>query len=246
MKKRLFLFALLLLSLTSVRAQKSDDLRIPLIGTDAPAFTAQTTNGELSFPSDYGRNWKILLSHPRDFTPVCSTELLELAQMQQDFSALGVKLAIISTDNLERHKLWKAALEEIAYKGNSPTEIKYALIDDHNFEISKKYGMLHSPVSTTEDVRGVFVIDGKNKVRAVYFYPMRIGRNMDEIKRMVVALQTSDQEENIGMATPANWSPGDDMMVTHYPYTQKELADNPELEKMYYNIGTFMWFKKSK
>ena len=106
--------------------------------------------------------------------------------------------------------------------------------------------MLHSPVSTTEDVRGVFVIDGKNKVRAVYFYPMRIGRNMDEIKRMVVALQTSDQEENIGMATPANWSPGDDMMVTHYPYTQKELADNPELEKMYYNIGTFMWFKKSK
>jgi peroxiredoxin (alkyl hydroperoxide reductase subunit C) len=243
MKKKIFLIAMLFLSLTTLQAQKNDDTKIPLIGSDAPAFTAQTTNGDLNFPSDYGSSWKILFSHPRDFTPVCSSELLELAQMQTDFSDLGVKLAIISTDNLEKHKQWKSALEDIAFQGNQPTKIKYAIIDDHTCSVSKKYGMLHTPVSTTEDVRGVFIIDSKNKVRAIYFYPMNVGRNMDEIKRTVVALQTADKEK---LATPANWDPGEDMLVPHYPYTKKELADNPELENMYYSVGSFMWYKKAK
>jgi peroxiredoxin 2/4 len=243
MKKKIFLIAMLFLSLSTIQAQKNNDSKIPLIGSEAPAFSAQTTNGDLNFPSDYGSNWKILFSHPRDFTPVCSSELLELSQLQNDFKELGVNLAVISTDNLEKHKQWKSALEEIAFKNNQPTKIKFAIIDDHSCAVSKSYGMLQTPVSTTEDVRGVFIIDPQNKVRAIYFYPMMIGRNMEEIKRTVIALQTSDKEK---LATPANWKPGEDMLVTHYPYTKKELADNPELENMYYSVGSFMWYKKAK
>lgn len=242
MKSKIFLIIALFASLTTVQAQKNNEVKIPLIGSDAPAFTAQTTNGDLSFPSDYGRKWKIIFSHPRDFTPVCSSELLQLAHMQADFDALGVKLAVISTDKLDLHNDWKKALEAIPYKGMETVKIKFPLIDDSNFTVSKAYGMLHTPTSTTEDVRGVFVIDSQNKVRAVYFYPISVGRNMEEIKRTVIALQTADKEK---AATPANWKPGDDLLIPRFPYTQKELDKNPELQKQYYSMGSFMWYKKA-
>lgn len=221
----------------------SQNNKIPLIGSKAPSFTVETTNGELTFPNDFGKKWKILFSHPQNFTPVCSSELLELAFMQKEFDDLGVKLAVVSTNDLTLHKMWKAHLEELNYKGRGHQKIEFPLIDDHQFLVSKKYGMLHEPVSTTKDVRGVYIIDPNNVVRSVNFYPMEVGRNMTEIERMVVALQTSDKES---VLMPANWTPGDDVMVGHFPYTDKQLADNPRLKDEYYNVGDRMWFKKVK
>lgn len=238
MKKLALTFVSLVFLIGTVFAQK---IQIPLIGSTAPSFTAETTNGTLNFPGDYGKKWKILFSHPQDFTPVCSTELSELAYMQKDFEKLNAKIAIISADNLAEHKRWKTWLEDISYKGRGAQRIEFPLIDDHQHVVSKQYGMLHEPTSTNKDIRGVYIIDPKNIVRSINFYPMQVGRNMQEIERILVALQTADREM---VCTPANWKNGDDVLVPHYPYTDAEIASNPELKDNFYNIGGYMWFKK--
>jgi len=245
MKNKLTFFALLLLLSGSLLSQNKSGANIPMIGDDAPSFIAETTSGKLHFPSDYGQKWKIIFSHPRDFTPVCSSEILTLAQMQDDFEKLDTKLVIISTDTLVKHFMWKKALEETSYKDKSPVTIKFPLVDDNRMTISKDYGMLHLPISTTKDVRGVFIIDPLNKIEAIYFYPMNIGRNMEEIKRTLIALQTAGKGKD-HVLTPANWQLGDDVMVPQFPYTQKELQANPEIKDSYYNVGSFMWFKKGQ
>ena len=222
----------------SVIAERNE---IPLIGSKAPSFTAESTNGKVTFPEDFGKNWKIIFSHPKDFTPVCSSEILELAYMQEDFNKIGVKIAVISTDDLKQHISWKAHLEVLDYKGRGTQKINFPLFEDMDATISKKYGMLHKPTSTTKDVRGVFIIDSENIVRSVNFYPVEVGRNMDEIKRVVMALQTTD---NAHVVTPANWKRGEDVMVPYFPYSDKQLADNPKLKDEFYNVGGYMWFKK--
>ncbi|HAH22902.1 MAG TPA: peroxiredoxin [Prolixibacteraceae bacterium] len=220
----------------------SQSVKIPLIGSKAPSFTATSTNGDITFPESFGKSWKILFSHPQDFTPVCSSELLELAYSQKEFEDLGVKIAIISTDGIETHKMWKASLEELNYKGRGKQKIEFPIIDDHTIVASKKYGMLHEPTSTNKDIRGVFVIDPNNIVRSINFYPMNLGRNIEEIKRIVIALQTS---EKLMVSIPANWKIGDDFLVPHFPYTKQELADNPKLEDDYYSVGNRLWFMKA-
>lgn len=225
-------------------SQEISNTKIPLIGDIAPSFTAETTNGQLDFPRDFGKKWKIIFSHPRDFTPVCSTEILKLAQMQDEFEQINIKLLVVSTDTLPMHKTWIKALEDIAAKDNHPVKIKFPLADDNNAAISKTYGMLHYPTSTTRDVRGVYIIDPENKIEAVFFYPMNIGRNMAEIKRTVIALQTAGKGKD-HLVTPADWQLGDDLLVPHFPYTDKELKENPAVKNSYYNHGPFMWYKKS-
>ena len=238
MKKVLLSIVTMVLILGTAVAQD----QIPLIGAEAPSFTAKSTQGKLTFPDDFGSNWKILFSHPQDFTPVCSSELLELAYMSDDFKKLGVKMAVISTDDVEQHLLWKAHLEELDYKNRGKQVIDFPIIDDHTASASRKYGMLHEPTSTIKDVRGVFIIDPDNIVRSINFYPMEVGRNIDEIQRTLVALQTTKGEK---VLTPANWNEGDDLMVPYFPYTKEQLADNPELEKEFYNVGNRMWFKRA-
>ena len=245
MKNKLTFFALLLLCSGSLLSQNKSGANIPMIGDEAPSFTAETTSGTLNFPDDYGRKWKIIFSHPRDFTPVCSSEILTLAHMQDEFDALNVKMVIVSTDTLAKHFMWKQALEETAYKGKDPVKIKFPLVDDNRLIVSKEYGMLHLPVSTTKDVRGVFIINPQNKIEAIYFYPMNIGRNMEEIKRTVIALQTAGKGKD-RVLTPANWQLGDDVLVPQFPYTEKELKDNPDLKYNFYNVGSFMWFRKAE
>jgi Peroxiredoxin len=240
MKKVLITLISALFFLTTGFAQH---YQIPLIGSQAPAFTAETTNGTLNFPADFGKKWKILLSHPQDFTPVCSSELSELAFMQNEFKELNTQVAVISADNLSEHNRWKMWLEGLNYKGRGNLKIEFPLIDDHDHLVSRAYGMIHEPTSTNKDIRGVYIIDPKNVVRSVNFYPMQVGRNMKEIERVLVALQTADREL---VCTPANWQLGDDVIVPHFPYTDKDLAQNPDLENSYYNVGGYMWFKKEK
>lgn len=215
---------------------------IPLLGEPAPSFTANTTNGEINFPSDFGSNWKILFSHPRDFTPVCSSEILQLAKMKDEFEALGVKIAVVSTDEVSHHTMWKNSLEEINRDGTGTVKIDFPLIDDKDAKVSKLYGMIHKAASTTKDVRGVFIIDPENKIQSINFYPMNVGRNMDEVKRIVMALQTSLASN---VLTPANWEPGDDVLMHYSPYPNEELEKNPEKQKQYYNVGNYMWYKKN-
>ena len=205
MKKRIALLTFLVLSVNLLWSQKRADVMMPLLGADAPSFTAQSTNGPISFPGDFTGKWKILLSHPRDYTPVCSSEVLELAQRQNEFDKLGVQLVVLSTDNLEQHKTWKKTLDTLKYKNRQPEVINFPLVDDNSMNISRMYGMIHNTSNTTEDVRGVFIIDRNNKVRAIFYYPMEVGRNLDEIERTVLALQTHDRESVI---IPANWRPG--------------------------------------
>lgn len=238
--KKLILLFLTTIFLGSLTAQTD---QIPLIGSKAPPFKAESTNGLITFPNDFGKSWKILFSHPKDFTPVCSSELLELAFMQNDLDRLGVKFAIISTDNLSQHNMWKAHLEELDYKGRGPQKINFPIVEDPKMVISKKYGMLHAPTSTSRDVRGVYIIDPNNIVRSIVFYPVEVGRNMDEIERTIEALQTAD---NTKMLTPADWKVGDDLLVPHYPYTAEELKANPGLKDDYYSVGNRIWFKKAK
>jgi peroxiredoxin (alkyl hydroperoxide reductase subunit C) len=239
MKKLVLTFVSVAFLLGTVFSQST---KIPLIGSEAPSFTAETTNGTLNFPDDYGKKWKILFSHPQDFTPVCSSELSELAFMQNEFKKLNAQLVIISSDNVDEHKVWKTWLEGLDYKGHGPQKIDFPFVGDESYVVSKLYGMLHTPTSTNKDIRGVYIIDPNNIVRSINFYPIQVGRNMHEIERILVALQTGDREM---VYTPANWKNGDDVIVPHYPYTEGEIAANPELKNDFYNVGGYIWFKKA-
>jgi len=221
---------------------KSEEVKIPLIGSKAPSFEAKTTHGQMTFPRDFGKSWKILFSHPLDFTPVCTTELLELAHLSSEFKKLNVKIAVLSVDDLERHNKWVEFLESLDYKNRGTVKIDFPLIEDTNGAVSAKYGMVHPPASSSRDVRGVYIIDPNNIVRSVNFYPMEIGRNMEEYVRTVQALQTYDENK---FYTPANWEQGDDVIVPYRPFTLSELETNPEkIAKDYYSLENQIWFKK--
>lgn len=241
MKTKLFLIGFLLMAGSILYAQEKENNTIPLIGSKAPAFTAETTNGVLKFPDDFTYYWKILFSHPKDFTPVCTSEIMQLARMQDVFESLAVKVAVISTDTKERHELWKKSIEEALSSDQMAMKISFPFISDDNTNISRLYGMLHLPVSTTKDVRGVFIISPDNVVMASLFYPMNIGRNMDEIVRIVEALQTAQASK---LSTPVNWKPGEDLIVPHHPYTAEEIVSNPKVADGYHSVGSFVWYRK--
>jgi peroxiredoxin 2/4 len=188
-----------------------EQYRMPLIGDAAPAFTAKTTQGEINFPADYTGKWVILFSHPADFTPVCTTEFMTFAKMQDEFRAVNTELIGLSIDSIYAHIAWLRTIKEkIEFKGMKNIEVTFPVIEDLKMDVAKKYGMVQPNASTTQAVRAVFVIDPAAKVRAVLYYPLSNGRNMDEIMRLVIALQKSDAE---GIATPANWRPGDDVII---------------------------------
>jgi peroxiredoxin (alkyl hydroperoxide reductase subunit C) len=222
MKKEITFFIFLLGSVMQMNAQDTKVIRVPLIGERAPSFTCQTTQGEITFPDDYGQSWKILFSHPKDFTPVCSSEMLELAYQQKDYEKLGVKILVLSTDILSQHYSWVKALDEINYKNRGPVKIEFPIASDADLTISNEYGMIHPAASITRNVRGVFIIDPTNKIRYVNFYPMEVGRNLDEIKRTVIALQTVYTGQIVH--TPANWQPGDQVMLPVLSKSEKENA----------------------
>jgi peroxiredoxin (alkyl hydroperoxide reductase subunit C) len=229
-------------SKSSSQAGSKEDrsFRIPLIGETAPSFTAESTNGVLNFPGDFGHNWKILFSHPQDFTPVCSTEILELAYLQDEFDKLGVKLAVVSTDPLSQHVQWKKALESLNLNNRGTVNIKFPIIDDENVSISKAYGMIHPESNSTRSVRGVFIIDPDNIVQAIYFYPMKVGRSTDELLRMVTALETTAASK---VLTPVNWKAGNDVLI---PYAPGKDPAKPEVApEGYYSDAWFMWYKKA-
>jgi peroxiredoxin (alkyl hydroperoxide reductase subunit C) len=184
---------------------------MPRIGEKAPAFKAVTTQGEISFPEQYAGSWVILFSHPADFTPVCTSEFMTFATLEGQFEKANCKLVGLSIDGLYSHIAWLRTIKEkIEYKGMKNVEVKFPLIEDITMEIAKKYGMIQPGESSTKAVRAVFVIDPKGIIRTIIYYPLSLGRNFDELYRVVIALQTADA---FSVATPADWRPGDEVIV---------------------------------
>jgi len=240
MKRYIYPAAILLFLVNISVAQEKDEIRIPLIGESAPAFIAQSTRGQINFPDRYFGKWKILLSHPADFTAVCSSEILELASMQEDFKKLNTALIVLSTDGLNSHVEWVKSLESIEYKGIKTAKINFPILADQNMEVSKKYGMIHPNSNSTKNIRAVFIINPEDKISALFYYPTIVGRNLEEIKRTLIALQTVTKKN---VLTPANWEPGEDVMIPS-PSTSIK-ADRMENNKDLYSAAWYMWFKKS-
>jgi peroxiredoxin (alkyl hydroperoxide reductase subunit C) len=222
----------------------NETFRMPLIGDDAPAFKAKTTQGEINFPEDYKGKWVVLFSHPADFTPVCTTEFMTFASMQEDLRKLNTELIGLSIDSLYAHIAWLRTIKEkITYKDLKDVEVSFPVIEDLRMDVAKKYGMIQPNASNTQAVRAVFIIDPNAKIRAIIYYPLSNGRNMDEIKRLLLAMQKSDKEN---VATPANWQPGDDVIIPPPGScgTAKERMETEEKDK--YCLDWFICFKKDK
>ena len=217
--------------------------RMPLIGDNAPEFKAVTTQGEINFPSDYKGKWVILFSHPADFTPVCTTEFMTFASMMDDFDKLNVQLVGLSVDSLYGHIAWLRKIQELEWNGLKNINVTFPLIEDIRMEVAKKYGMIQPNQSNTQAVRAVFIIDPKGIIRTILYYPLSTGRNFDEIKRIVIALQKADSD---GVATPADWRPGDDVIIPTAGScgTAKERMESKD-DNMYC-LDWFMCFKKEK
>jgi peroxiredoxin (alkyl hydroperoxide reductase subunit C) len=184
---------------------------MPRIGDAAPKFKAVTTQGDINFPEDYAGEWVILFSHPADFTPVCTSEFMTFASMEDKFAEANCKLVGLSVDGLYSHIAWLRTIKEkIEYKGMKDVEVKFPLIEDISMEVAKKYGMIQPGEATTKAVRAVFFIDPKGMIRTIIYYPLSLGRNFDELHRVLLALKAADE---FGVATPADWHPGDDVIV---------------------------------
>jgi alkyl hydroperoxide reductase subunit AhpC len=184
------------------------------IGDTAPDFEAETTEGRINFHDWIGDSWAVLFSHPRDFTPVCTTELGYMARIKPDFDSRNVKIIGLSVDPLDNHEKWAADIEET--QGTAPN---YPIIGDSDFNVSKLYGMLPADVegeatertpAMNQTVRNVFVIGPDKKVKLILVYPMTTGRNFDEVLRVIDSLQLTSKH---AVSTPVNWKPGEDVII---------------------------------
>ncbi len=204
---------------------------LPRLNAPAPAFTAASTHGPISLAQFKGK-WVVLFSHPADFTPVCSTEFVEFARRSGEFAAKNVQLVGLSIDSIYSHIAWVRSIEH-----HFKVAIDFPLIADLDMKVAEAYGMIHPGAATTATGRCVFVIDPDQNVRAMIYYPMSNGRSIDEIMRLVDALQTHVKKQ---VATPANWKPGEKVIVPP-PAT---VADAKAREKAGYDYTDWYFCKK--
>jgi alkyl hydroperoxide reductase subunit AhpC len=175
------------------------------IGSIAPDFEQQSTAGSIRFHAWLGSNWGVLFSHPKDFTPVCTTELGRAAKLKGDFERRGVRILAVSVDPLESHQRWIRDIEE-----TQGVKFNFPILADADRRVSSLYDMIHPEANDTLTVRSVFVIDEQKRIRALITYPASTGRNFDEILRVIDSLQLTDDHK---VATPADWQLGDDVVI---------------------------------
>lgn len=201
---------------------------MPRIGDEAPAFEAVTTQGKIYFPADFEGKWIILFSHPSDFTPVCTSEFVTFGKMAEEFEQLDCQLVGLSVDSLYSHIAWLRTIhEKIEFNGIKNSEITFPLIADIKMEVAHRYGMVQPNESSTSAVRAVFFIDPRGIIRTIIYYPLALGRNFDEIKRVLIGLQTIDRYH---VALPADWRPGRDVIVPT-PGTSRAAKERMETKK---------------
>ena len=190
---------------------------IPRIGDAAPSFVASTTHGELTL-QDYNRDhWIVFFAHPADFTPVCTTELVEFAKRKPEFDALGTRLIGVSIDSIHAHLAWVHNVKQ-----QTGVLLDFPIIADLDTKVAQAYGLIHPGESSTAAVRAVFVIDPKGIIRAIIYYPLNVGRNIDEVLRLLKGLQTADAQ---ACALPANWTEGQHVVVPP-PKTWSEVGQH--------------------
>jgi peroxiredoxin 2/4 len=182
-----------------------DVVSLPRIGDKAPDFKSETTHGVITFSEWQGNSWVVFFSHPADFTPVCTTELTEFAKRSKEFSDRNCKLLGVSVDSIHSHLAWVLNMEE-----KLGIRIPYPMVADISMDVAKKFGMIHPNESTTATVRALFVIDPERTIRAIIYYPLTNGRNVEEVIRLLDALQTSSKHS---VATPVDWKPGQKVIV---------------------------------
>jgi len=191
-----------------------------LIGDIAPDFEAETTVGRIRFYEWLGNSWGVLFSHPKDYTPVCTTELGATAKLKGEFAKRGVKAIGLSVDSLQDHQGWKKDIEE-----TQGTSVDFPMIADPDMKVANLYGMIHPNASDRFTVRSVFVIDPNRKVRLTLNYPASAGRNFDEILRVIDSLQLTDKFK---VATPVNWKPGEDVIIVTSVSNEEARKTYPE------------------
>ena len=194
------------------------------LGDTAPNFTVNTTKGEINLHDWSGDSWVFFFSHPADFTPICTTEMGMTAKHAADFAARNTLPLGLSTDSVEEHNKWISDVNE-----TQNTDLQFPIIDDADHSVATLYDMIHPEVNTTEAVRSVFIIDPNNKIRLTMTYPMNVGRNFDEIIRVIDALQIADEKT---VALPANWRPGDAVIVPLSVSTEDAKAKYTDLKVM--------------
>jgi len=192
------------------------------LNTTAPDFTVDTTKGEISLHEWAGDSWVFFFSHPADFTPICTTEMGMTAKHATDFAARNVKPLGLSTDTVKEHLQWISDVNETQH-----TNVEFPIVADPELRIAKLYEMIHPEASDTQAVRSVFIIDPAKNVRLTMTYPMNVGRNFDEILRVIDALQTADEKS---VALPANWTPGDEAIVPLSVSTEDAQKKYPDLK----------------
>jgi thioredoxin-dependent peroxiredoxin len=194
------------------------------LGDHAPDFTAQTTEGELSFHAWKGEGWAVLFSHPADFTPVCTTELGRVAQLKDEWAARNTKVLAVSVDALEDHQSWKRDIQDVA-----GVPVDYPIVADQDRQVAELYDMIHPGAGDTSPVRSVFLIDPAGKVRLSLTYPKSAGRNFDEILRALDALQVNDAGP---FSTPADWQVGERIIVAPSISTEDAQARFEDVEEV--------------
>lgn len=188
----------------TVQTSEQTSVSLPRLNEPAPQFTATSTHGPIKL-SDYKGKWIVLFSHPADFTPVCSTEFAEFARRQPEFEKRNVQLIGNSVDSVYSHIAWIKSIEQLLN-----VQVKFPVIADLDMKVAQTFGMIHPGASATATVRCVYFIDPNQVLRAMIYYPLTTGRNIDEVLRVIDALQLNSEK---GVATPANWKPGDKVIV---------------------------------
>ncbi len=213
--------------------KKNDGKESPIrLGEIVPDFEASTTHGKIKL-SDFKGKWVILFSHPADFTPVCTTEFVAFAKIHEELAKRNVQLIGLSIDSVYSHIAWVRRIKE-----KLAVEIPFPVIADIDMKVANLFGMIHPGESSTHTVRCVFVIDPEMKLRAMIYYPLNVGRNMNEILRLIDALQTADKHK---VALPANWRPGDEVIIP--PPNTQEIAEK-RLQEGYECVDWFLCKKK--
>ncbi|MBG0783310.1 MAG: peroxiredoxin [Bacteroidales bacterium] len=213
--------------------EQKEVFQMPRIGDQAPDFKAMTTTGMMQFSEYIKGSWTILFSHPADFTPVCTTEMSGFAVLEDEFKKMNTKLVGLSIDSIHSHVAWVNNVKE-----KTGVFMKFPIIADIDMKVAKLYGMLQPGESETSAVRAVFFIDPNGKIRLIMYYPLNVGRNMDEIIRALQALQTADEHK---VSLPLNWKPGEKAIVPP-PKTIDELE---ERLKSNYEMIDFYLAKRS-
>ncbi len=202
------------------------------LGDTAPNFTVATTKGDINLHDWSGNSWVFFFSHPADFTPICTTEMGMTSKHAADFAARNVKPLGLSTDSVAEHNKWVSDVNE-----TQGVDLQFPIVADGDLAVAKLYDMIHPEASETATVRSVFIIDPNNKIRLTMTYPMNVGRNFDEILRVIDALQIADEKT---VALPANWTPGDAVIIPLSVSTEDAQAKFPNLKvlKPYLRVTT--------